>query len=57
MEAAKWMMASTLCLRISLATSAWSPVSPTTSGAPFGDGPVITGGEVVEHDDRLAGIE
>ena len=51
------MTASTPCSAISAATSAWSPMSPTTSGAPFGDRPVEAGREIVEHDDPLAGVE
>ena len=51
------MIASTPCSVMSVATSVWSPVSPTTSGTPLGDRPVEAGRQIVEHDDALAGVD
>ena len=39
------------------ATSAWSPVSPSTSGTPLGDRPVEAGGQVVDHDQRSPAVD
>ena len=38
-------------------TRGWSPTSPTTRVAPFGHRPGETRGEVVENNDRLAGVQ
>ena len=51
------MIASTPCSRIRRATSAWSPVSPTTSGTPSATAQSKAGRQIVEHDHALAGID
>ena len=42
--------------RSDAATSAWSPVSPITTGTSVGHRPGKSGAQVVEHDDALAGV-